>query len=177
MREKDKKKVISDVVIFLLILWEQFTCSVESCKALIFWPLRLLVRHTGVMPGPVRPCAMKVGDACTGIFVVRGLGGTAAVTPLLWRYGCRRDRMTGVISSRDVVLVPLLTAHGHIHHVDGTNTVLGSPWLPVSPEGSTCPSNEAETHRGGRAPLMTPRGLGRGGETSPETPIVPEASP
>jgi hypothetical protein len=30
---------------------------------------------------------------------------------------------------------------------------------------------------GGRAPLMTPQGLGRDGEVSPETRIVPEASP
>jgi hypothetical protein len=30
---------------------------------------------------------------------------------------------------------------------------------------------------GGRAPLMTPQGLERGGEMSPETPIVSEASP
>jgi hypothetical protein len=30
---------------------------------------------------------------------------------------------------------------------------------------------------GGQAPLMMPRGLGRDGEMSPETPIVPEASP
>jgi hypothetical protein len=33
--------------------------------------------------------------------------------------------MTGVMSSRDVVRVPLLTVHGHIHHVEGTSTVLG----------------------------------------------------
>jgi hypothetical protein len=40
--------------------------------------------------------------------------------PLLWRYGCRRGRMTEVMSSQGVVLVPLLTVHGHIHHVDGS---------------------------------------------------------
>jgi hypothetical protein len=39
------------------------------------------------------------------------------------------------------------------------------------------PSGEAEMRRGGQAPLMTPRGLGRGREMSLETPIVPEASP
>jgi hypothetical protein len=79
-----------------------------------------------------------------------------------------------------MVSVPLLTVHGHVHHVDGVSTVLGAPWLPVLPEGSTCPSGEAKTSRGGggcRASLMTPRGLGQGGEMSPETPIVPEASP
>jgi hypothetical protein len=34
-----------------------------------------------------------------------------------------------------------------------------------------------KTRCGGQAPLMTPQGLGRGGEISPEMPIVPEASP
>jgi hypothetical protein len=92
---------------------------------------------------------MKVGGTCAGIFVARGLGGTAAVTPLLWRYGCRRGRMTGVISSQSVVPTPLLTMHGHVHHVDGASTMLGPPWLPVLPEGSTFPSGEAEIRRGG----------------------------
>jgi hypothetical protein len=64
------------------------------------------------------------------IFMVRGLGGTAVVTPLLWRYGCRRGRMTGVMSSQGVVLVPLLTVHGHVYHVDGASTVLGAPMAP-----------------------------------------------
>jgi hypothetical protein len=51
--------------------------------------------------------------------------------------------MTGVNSSQGVVPVPLLTVHGHVHHVDGASTVLGPPWLPVLPEGSMCPSGEA----------------------------------
>jgi hypothetical protein len=50
--------------------------------------------------------------------------------PLLWRYGCHRDRMTGVISGEGVVLVPLLTMHGHVHHVDGVSTVLVAPVAP-----------------------------------------------
>jgi hypothetical protein len=49
---------------------------------------------------------------------------------LLWRYGCHRDRMTWVMSSQGVVPVPLLTVHGHVHHVDGANTVLGGPVAP-----------------------------------------------
>jgi hypothetical protein len=61
--------------------------------------------------------------------------------------------------------------------VTSASTVLGSPWLPVMPEGSTCPSGEAGKRRRGRAPLMTPRWLGRNGEMSSEAPIVPEASP
>jgi hypothetical protein len=38
--------------------------------------------------------------------------------------------MTRVMSSQDVVLVPLLTMHGHVHHVDGVSTVLGVPVAP-----------------------------------------------
>jgi hypothetical protein len=69
--------------------------------------------------------------------------------PLLWRYGCHRGRMTGVMSSQGVVLVPLLTMHDYDHHVDGASTVLGAPWLPILPKGSTCPSGEAEMCYGG----------------------------
>jgi hypothetical protein len=69
--------------------------------------------------------------------------------PLLWRHGCHRGRMTGVISSQDVVPMSLLTVHGHAHHVDGASTVSGAPWLPVLSEGSTCLSGEAKTCRGG----------------------------
>jgi hypothetical protein len=69
--------------------------------------------------------------------------------PLLWRYKCRRGRMTGVMSSQGVVPVPLLTVHGHVHHADRASTVVGAPWLSVLPEGSTCPSGEAEMRRGG----------------------------
>jgi hypothetical protein len=85
--------------------------------------------------------------------------------------------MTGVMSSQGVVLVPLLTVHGHIHHVDGSEYRSWGPlWLLVLPEDSTCPSGKAETHRGGWAPLMMSRGLRRGGEMSPETPIMLEVS-
>jgi hypothetical protein len=70
--------------------------------------------------------------------------------PLLWRYGCRRGRMTGVMSSQGVVPMPLLTVHGHVHHVDGSEyRSWGAPWLPILPKGSTCPSGEAEMRRGG----------------------------
>jgi hypothetical protein len=85
--------------------------------------------------------------------------------------------MTGVMLSQGVALVPLLTMHGHVHHVDGASTMLGSPWLPILHEGSTCPSREAKIYRGGSSAFDDTIGLGRGGEISPETPIVPEASP
>jgi hypothetical protein len=78
--------------------------------------------------------------------------------PLLWRYGCRRGRMTGVISGEGVVLVPLLTMHGHVHHVDGASTVLVAPVAPVLPEGSMCPSGEAERSRRGLGAFDDPIG-------------------
>jgi hypothetical protein len=118
--KKKAKRVASNVAVLLLIRREQFPCSVKSCEALIFWPLCLLVWRAGAMPWPVCPCVTKVGD----------LGGIAASPLLLWRYGCRRGRMIGVMSSQSVVLVPLLTVHGHVHHVDGANTVLGVPVAP-----------------------------------------------
>jgi hypothetical protein len=48
MKEKDKK-VASGVTVLLLIRREQFPCSVETCGALIFWPLHPLVRRVVVM--------------------------------------------------------------------------------------------------------------------------------
>jgi hypothetical protein len=40
--------------------------------------------------------------------------------PLLWRYGCRHGRMTGVMSSQGVVSVLLLTVHGHVRPINGS---------------------------------------------------------
>jgi hypothetical protein len=68
---------------------------------------------------------------------------------LLWRYGCHRGRMTGAISSQSMVLVPPLTMHGHVHHVDGASIVLGVPVASRFARGSMCPSSEAETLYGG----------------------------
>jgi hypothetical protein len=48
MKER-QKKVASGVAVLLLIWWEQFPCSVETCGALIFWPLHPLVRHAMAM--------------------------------------------------------------------------------------------------------------------------------
>jgi hypothetical protein len=56
-------------------------------------------------------------------------------------------------------------------------TVEGSPWLTILPEGYMCPSGDTEVSSGGRALLITPRGLGRGGEMSLEALISPETSP
>jgi hypothetical protein len=69
---------------------------------------------------------------------------------LLLRYGYRHGRMNRVISSQGMVLVLLLTVHGHVHRVDGSEYHSWGPsWLPVLPKGSTCPSGEAEMCRGG----------------------------
>jgi hypothetical protein len=66
--------------------------------------------------------------------------------PLLWRYGYRRGRMTGVMSSQGVVLVPLLTVHGHVHHVDEASTIIGAPrGSPSCQRVPRAPRREAET--------------------------------
>jgi hypothetical protein len=58
--------------------------------------------------------------------------------------------MTEVMSSQGVVPVLLLTVHSHVHPIDGSEgRSWGPPWLPVLPEGSTCPSGEVEMRRGG----------------------------
>jgi hypothetical protein len=77
-----------------------------------------------------------------------------------------------------VILVLLLTMHGHVHPIGGSGCRgLAPPWLAVLPEGSMCPSSEAEVSRGVQALLMTPRGLGRGGKILPKALISPETSP
>jgi hypothetical protein len=59
--ENDRKitKVASGVAVFLVIRWEQFSCSTEMQHALIFWPLHLLVLRAMAMPCPVRLCAIE----------------------------------------------------------------------------------------------------------------------
>jgi hypothetical protein len=86
--------------------------------------------------------------------------------------------MTEVMSGQSVVPVPLLTVHGHVHHVDGVSTMLGGPrGSPSCLRAPRAPRARWKCAAGGQVPLMTPWGLGRDGEISPETPIVPEASP
>jgi hypothetical protein len=86
--------------------------------------------------------------------------------------------MTGVIMSQDMVLVLLFAVHGHVRPIGGSgHRGWGVPWLTILLEGYKCPSGEAEVTRGGRVLSMTPRGLGRGGEMSPEAPISPKTSP
>jgi hypothetical protein len=85
--------------------------------------------------------------------------------------------MTRVMSSQGVVPVLLLTMHGHIHHVDGSEFrswgPCGSPSCLSVPRA---PRARRERATGGQVLLMTPWGLGRGGEMSLETSIMPEAS-
>jgi hypothetical protein len=47
--------------------------------------------------------------------------------PLLWRYECRRERMTGVMSSQGVIPVLLLIVHGHVHPIDGSECCSWGP--------------------------------------------------
>jgi hypothetical protein len=60
MKERNKK-VASGMTVFLLIWWEQFSCSVEMQQALIFWPLHLLVLRSMAMLCPMCLCAIKDG--------------------------------------------------------------------------------------------------------------------
>jgi hypothetical protein len=85
--------------------------------------------------------------------------------------------MTGVTLGQGMVPVLLLVVHGHVHPIGGSGCHdWGSPWLTILLEGYTCPSGEAEVSRGGRALLMTSRGLRRGREMSSEALISPETS-
>jgi hypothetical protein len=44
-----------------------------------------------------------------------------------------------------VIPMLLLTVHGHVRPIDGSGCHgFEAPWLTVLPEGSTCPSGEAE---------------------------------
>jgi hypothetical protein len=82
---------------------------------------------------------------------------------LLWRYGRRCGTMTGVMSSQGVVPVLLVTMHGHVHPIDGSECrSWGPPWLPVLPKVFTCLSGEVEVRRGRSGALITSWGLGRG---------------
>jgi hypothetical protein len=84
--------------------------------------------------------------------------------------------MTRVISCQGMFPVLLLTVHGHIRPIGGSR----APWLgvPVAyrlPRGLRVSLGQGGSKLGGRALLMMPQGLGRDGEISPETPIMPEA--
>jgi hypothetical protein len=85
--------------------------------------------------------------------------------------------MIMVMSSQGMVLVPLLVVHGPSITSMEREPCRGSLGLPVLPEGSMCPSGEAETCHEGSGAFDDAVGLGRGGEISPKTSIVPEASP
>jgi hypothetical protein len=45
--------------------------------------------------------------------------------------------------------VLLFTVYGHVRPISGSGCRgWGPPWLPILPEGSTCPSGEAEVRQG-----------------------------
>jgi hypothetical protein len=108
--------------------------------------------------------------------------------------------MTGVMLGQGVVLVSLFTVHGHVCPIGGSRCRgWGLPWLLVLPEGSTCPSDETEVHRGvrhsrayvagveqGRTRSQCDTGVGRFDNVMraqarqkppPEAPISPETFP
>jgi hypothetical protein len=72
---------------------------------------------------------------------------------------------------------PVDCARSHPSHWREWVVQLGPPWLPILSKGSTCPSGEAQIHRGGQVLLMTPWGLERGRTILPEAPISPETFP
>jgi hypothetical protein len=93
------------------------------------------------------------------ICVEREVGGIVAVTSVaveVWmsswndRGHVRSER--GSCSLCTITSVPLA----------GVGAVVGGPWLPVLPEGSTCPSGEAEVRQEDRAlPCLCCRGRAR----------------
>jgi hypothetical protein len=144
MKEKNQK-VASGVVVFLLIWWEQFSCSAEIQQAFLFWPLHLLVLRAVAMPYPVHLLPMRTDDMGARICVERWLGGIVVVTPVFVEVWSRCGGMTGVMLDQSVILVLLLTVHSHVRPIGGSGCRgLGGPWLAVLLEGSTCPLDEAE---------------------------------
>jgi hypothetical protein len=86
------KKVASGVAVFLLIRWEQFSCSAEMQQTLIFWPLRLLVLRAVAMRCPMCLCAVE--DGRYGRLDLRREG-------VRWYSGCYPRRCRGM----DVIVV------------------------------------------------------------------------
>jgi hypothetical protein len=76
-----------------------------------------------------------------------------------------------------MVPVLLLTVHGHVHSIDGSECrSWGSPWLPVLPKGSTCPSGRGGSVSWGVGRFDDVIGAWARRKLSPEASIMPEAS-
>jgi hypothetical protein len=70
--------------------------------------------------------------------------------------------MTGVMLGQSMVPALLLTVHGHVRPIGGSGCRDGPPWLPVLPDGFTCPSGNAKVRQGDRAlPCFRCRGRER----------------
>jgi hypothetical protein len=86
--------------------------------------------------------------------------------------------MIRVMSSQGMVHALLLTVHSHVHHVDRSEFrswgPRGSPSCLRVPRAPRARRKHAAR---GQALLMMSWGLERGGEVSPETSVVLEASP
>jgi hypothetical protein len=108
---------------------------------------------------------------------VRGLGGTAAITPAtveVWMSSWENDR--GHIESGHGFGAPVDCAWSRPSRRWSEHRARGPHGSPFLLEGSTCPSGEAEMRRGGSSAFDDAMWLRRDREMSPETPIVPEAS-
>jgi hypothetical protein len=77
------------------------------------------------------------------ICVERGLGSIVVVTPIpveVWMSWWWNDR--GHVGSERGSRATVDYARSHLSHRRERVLRLGAPWLPVLPEGSTCPSGE-----------------------------------
>jgi hypothetical protein len=87
----------------------------------------------------------RTGGTGTRIRVERGVGGIVAVTPIaveVWMSSWWNDR--GHVGSEHGPGAPVHCAWSLLSYRREWVPWLGAPWLPVLPEGSTCPSSEAE---------------------------------
>jgi hypothetical protein len=147
-------------------------------QTLIFLPLHLLVRCAMAMLYPVRLCAVEDGRHGRPDLRREEVRWYSDRYPSLLRYGCRRGAMTGVMLSQGMVPVLLLTVHGHVRPIGGSGCRgWGGPVAHHLARGLHVSLGRDRSKLRGSVLLMTPRGLGRGGEMSPDTLISSETSP
>jgi hypothetical protein len=153
------------VVVFLLIRWEQFSCGAEMQRALIFWPLRLLVLHAMATLLPVCLCAVE--DERYG------------------RPDLRRERVRWYSARYPIVIEVWMPSWwnewGHVGSWRGSGALVDCvrprlshqrewvPWLGAPRAPRLAIGLHASLRRGGSMPrgygdLMTSQWLGRGRE-------------
>jgi hypothetical protein len=127
MKEKNKK-VASGVAVFLLIRWEQFSCSAEMQQTLIFWPLRLLVLRAVVMLCHVCLCAVEDGRHGLPDLRREGVRWYVVVTPIaveVWMSSWWNDR--GHVRSGHGSRVPVDCARSRPSHRQERVPRFGAP--------------------------------------------------